>query len=435
LIAINIFYFYKIQHNFISEQFNDIKILFVEEYNEFCNNKKIRSYDLYGKENTLSSIQSIGGSNSIRPKLPSITGSRFWAAFLVFLFHASLPSDLAPFADPTVQHIYTVIVGKAGWLGVSYFFILSGFIMVWSAKDVDTVSDFYSRRFAKIYPTHFLTLIVAFIIGAISISQYKLWITNLFLLNTWFNDAHYFFVGNRPSWSLCIKAMFYMLFPFLYKLMKVISEKYDLFSLLIVTVASLLVQICIYIWVEPNKMMGAFPISQNHFGVSYIFPPSRIFEFLAGMFAARMLINGRAIILTKTASLTLLILAYIGSMFVPYQFSMSVVFIIPVCLLITSFAGDDLKCKKTVFNSQTAVWLGEISYAFYMVHFLVLFYFLNLTAGRKFNLVEGTELIFVALALSISCAAFLYKYFEVPLMKIILAKFREKTLVSIRAPS
>ncbi|WP_218056996.1 MULTISPECIES: hypothetical protein [unclassified Gilliamella] len=64
----------------------------------------------------MSSIQSIGGSNSIRPKLPSITGSRFWAAFLVFLFHASLPSDLAPFADPTVQHIYTVIVGKqVGW--------------------------------------------------------------------------------------------------------------------------------------------------------------------------------------------------------------------------------------------------------------------------------------------------------------------------------
>lgn len=278
-----------------------------------------------------------------QPKLPSLTGSRFWAALLVFLFHSSLPSDLAPFSDPTIQHIYTVIVGKAGWLGVSYFFILSGFIMVWSARDDDTVGYFYLRRFAKIYPTHCLTWVMAFLIGAMSIYQYKLWASNLLLLNTWVDDVHYFFVGNRPSWSLCIEAMFYLSFPFLFRMMQTIPKKFDLLGLTAVIAASLLLQTYIYIWVEPNKMMGAFPISQQHFWVSYIFPPSRIFEFLAGMFAARLLMNGRALVLTKTASFTLLAATYIGSMYLPYQFSMSVVFIIPVCLLIISVAGDDLK--------------------------------------------------------------------------------------------
>lgn len=307
--------------------------------------------------------------------------------------------------------------------------------MVWSAKDTDTLGDFYLRRFAKIYPTHFLTWLIAFIIGAVSIYQYKLWSSNLLLVNTWFNDVHYFFVGNRPSWSLCIEAMFYLSFPLLYRIMKTIPEKHDLFALLLVTMASLAVQVAIYLWVVPNKMMGAFPISQHHYWISYIFPPARIFEFLAGMFAARLLINGRAIMLSKTVSLALLVVTYIASMYIPYQFSMSVVFIIPICLLITSCAGDDLKIRKTVLNSPTSVWLGEISYAFYMVHFLVLFYFLNLTAGRKFNLAEGTELIAVALVLSIAFAAFLYKHFEVPMMKTILAKFRAKKLVSLREPS
>lgn len=368
-------------------------------------------------------------------KLPSLTGSRFWAALLVFLFHSSLPSDLAPFSDPTIQHIFTVIVGKAGWLGVSYFFILSGFIMVWSARDNDTVGDFYLRRFAKIYPTHCLTWAIAFIIGVMSIYQYKLWSSNLLLLNTWVDDVHYFFVGNRPSWSLCIEAMFYLSFPFLFKVMKTIPEKFDLAGLIIVTAASLLVQTYIYLWVEPDKMMGAFPISQQHFWVSYIFPPSRIFEFLAGMFAARLLMNGRMLVLTKTASFTLLAATYIGSMYIPYQFSMSVVFIIPVCLLIVSIAGDDLKYRNTLLNSKTSVWLGEISYSFYMVHFLVLFYFLNLTAGRKFSLPEGIALIAVALVLSVSFASFLYKYFEVPVMKLILEKCRAKALVALRKPS
>ncbi|MGK3141676.1 acyltransferase family protein [Pantoea sp. C2G6] len=368
-------------------------------------------------------------SSAWLPKLPSLTGSRFWAALLVFLFHSSLPSDLAPFSDPTIQHVFTVIVGKAGWLGVSYFFILSGFIMVWSAKNHDTVGDFYLRRFAKIYPTHCLTWIIAFILGAVSLYQYKLWFSNLLLLNTWVDDVHYFFVGNRPSWSLCIEAMFYLSFPFLFRAMKAIPEKYDLQGLIIVTLASLLVQTGIYYWVEPNHLMGAFPISQRHFWVSYIFPPSRIFEFVAGMFAARLLINGRALILTKTASLTLLLIAYIGSMYLPYQFSMSVVFIIPVCLLIISMAGDDLKNRNTPLNTKMSVWLGEISYSFYMVHFLVLFYFLNLTAGKKFDLPQGVALIAVALILSVSCAGFLYKYFEVPVMKWILEKCRAKKLV------
>ena len=377
------------------------------------------------KEDVSSTIE----KSLFRPKLPSLTGSRFWAALLVFIFHSSLPSDLAPFSDPSIQHLFTVIVGKAGWIGVSYFFILSGFIMVWSAKNNDTAGDFYLRRFAKIYPTHFLTWFVAMMIGAVRVYQYKLLFSNLFLLNTWVDDVHYFFVGNRPSWSLCIEAMFYLSFPFLYKVMKKIPEKYDIHGLIIVTLASLLVQTSIYFWVEPNHLMGAFPISQRHFWVSYIFPPSRIFEFLAGMFAARLLINGQAWVLTKTVSMALLLLTYIVSMYLPYQFSMSVVFIIPVCLLITSMAGDDLRNRNTVLNTKTSVWLGEISYSFYMVHFLVLFYFLNLTAGRKFDLLQGMALIAVALVLSVSLASFIYKYVEVPMMKLILAKCRTKRLV------
>jgi peptidoglycan/LPS O-acetylase OafA/YrhL len=362
------------------------------------------------------------------PKLPSLTGSRFWAAFLVFLFHASMSSDLAPYADPTTQHVFAAIVSKAGWLGVSYFFILSGFIMVWSARDDDTVGDFYLRRFAKIYPTHCLTWALAFLVGAVSVGEYKLWSSNLLLVNTWVDDVNYFFVANRPSWSLCIEAVFYMLFPFLFKVMKAIPKKFDLLGFLLATAASVLVQTYIYIGVEPNHMMGAFHISQRQFWVSYMFPPPRMFEFLAGMFAARLLMYGRAPFLPKSASVALLVATYIGAMFIPFQFGLSVVYIIPVSLLIVSIARDDMEARKTVLNGKTSVWLGEISYSFYMVHFLVLFFFLNLVSGKKFGLLEGTALIVAALVLSVSCAAFLYRYFEVPMMKKILNHLRSRGL-------
>ncbi|WP_157659573.1 acyltransferase family protein, partial [Burkholderia ubonensis] len=139
-----------------------------------------------------------------RPKLPSLTGSRFWAAFLVFLFHASLPSDLAPYADPTTQRVFAAIVSKAGWLGVSYFFILSGFIMVWSAKDNDTVGDFYLRRFAKIYPTHCLTWVLAFVVGAVSVGEYKLWSSNPFhYTQLWCSSSRAYLMPAAKSNTRC----------------------------------------------------------------------------------------------------------------------------------------------------------------------------------------------------------------------------------------
>ncbi|OJB00157.1 hypothetical protein BGV51_12660 [Burkholderia ubonensis] len=94
--------------------------------------------------------------------------------------------------------------------------------------------------------------------------------------------------------------------------------------------------------------------------------------------------------------------------------------------MIVSIARDDLEARKTVLSGETSVWLGEISYAFYMVHFLVLFFFLNLVSGKKFSLPEGSALIAVALILSVTCASFVYRYFEVPMMKKILHHYRSR---------
>ncbi|SMR99818.1 Acyltransferase family protein [Vibrio mangrovi] len=366
-----------------------------------------------------------------RPKLLSLTGSRFWAAFLVFLFHASIPSDLAPYADPTIEHIFAAIVSKAGWVGVSFFFILSGFVMVWSARDNDTVGNFYLRRFAKIYPTHCLTWAIALALGVVSIGAYKIWLSNLLLVNSWVNDVKYFFVVNRPSWCLCDEILFYLLFPMLFKAMKAIPKKFDLLGIGVAVVASLLIQIFIYFWVEPNHMMPYYPVSQRQFWFSYIFFPSRLFEFVSGMFVARLLIYGRVPVLPKAAALTLLIAVYIGAMFLPYQFGLNVIYIIPVSLLIVSIANDDLNAKKNILNRKSSIWLGEISYAFYMVHFLVLFVLFKLLDGKKLDFMEGTAILAIALILSVSCASLVYRYFEIPMNRKILDIFRPKFLKTI----
>lgn len=73
-----------------------------------------------------------------RPRLDSLTGLRWWAAFGVFLYHmqnfAPVPvlSQFAPYGNS----------------GVAFFFVLSGFVLSYSAKETTTTRNFYWRRFA-----------------------------------------------------------------------------------------------------------------------------------------------------------------------------------------------------------------------------------------------------------------------------------------------
>lgn len=51
-----------------------------------------------------------------------------------------------------------LIVGRSA---LSFFFVLSGFVMTWSARPGDTATAFWRRRAAKIYPLHAVTWFAA----------------------------------------------------------------------------------------------------------------------------------------------------------------------------------------------------------------------------------------------------------------------------------
>lgn len=91
----------------------------------------------------------------VRPAaLPSLTGMRFLAAALVFLAHMSA---VRMFTDQQLNKDVDTYFGTLGSIGVTFFFILSGFVLTWSARTDDRPRLFWRRRLAKIYPTHFVT--------------------------------------------------------------------------------------------------------------------------------------------------------------------------------------------------------------------------------------------------------------------------------------
>lgn len=72
-------------------------------------------------------------------RLDSLTGLRWWAAFGLFAYHMT---NVAPLPGQSLFYV--------GNYGVSFFFVLSGFVLTWSARPHITVRQFYFRRFARI---------------------------------------------------------------------------------------------------------------------------------------------------------------------------------------------------------------------------------------------------------------------------------------------
>ncbi|MEV6973318.1 acyltransferase [Kitasatospora sp. NPDC093806] len=140
-------------------------------------------------------------------RLPSLTGLRFWAALLVVLYHLARKTGELPVLGPLAWY---------GRSGVTFFFVLSGFVLAWTYAGVPTtLRRFARRRFARIWPLHALTTALSLGVDAafglaLPLAA-VLW--SLPLLHTWARGT--VFGGNPASWSLAAEAWFYLLCPFL----------------------------------------------------------------------------------------------------------------------------------------------------------------------------------------------------------------------------
>ena len=105
--------------------------------------------------------QTAGDLSSDRKKrnLDGLTGLRFFAAFAVVIYHFTGPA-LTGWPTPLVN------IAGSGFVAVSLFFLLSGFILSYNYLDPNgamrgTKRSFYSSRFARIYPAYLLAFLVA----------------------------------------------------------------------------------------------------------------------------------------------------------------------------------------------------------------------------------------------------------------------------------
>lgn len=126
-------------------------------------------------------------------------------------------------ADSLAIKLLRVFFG-AGWVGVTLFFVLSGFlitgILLDTKGDAHYFRTFFTRRILRIFPLYFLTLAAALLLlpRIIDLGEWgeraqtiQVWYWT-FLMN-WTDP----FVGTLPGlshfWSLAVEEQFYLLWP------------------------------------------------------------------------------------------------------------------------------------------------------------------------------------------------------------------------------
>jgi len=110
---------------------------------------------------------------------------------------------------------------------------------------------------------------------------------------------------------------------------------------------------------------------------------------------------------------------YVVSSYLPFVYGWGGTSSLFVAPLIAAGALADVHGERSPFRVRTMVWLGEISFAFYMLHRIVIMQVHRLFAatGGTFPPVAAAGLILAALALSVFLSWLLYTYVENPLVR------------------
>jgi peptidoglycan/LPS O-acetylase OafA/YrhL len=369
-----------------------------------------------------------------------LTSTRFFAAMAVLLGHFSDLLALPPVVSQLIS----------GGIGVSFFFVLSGFILTYRYWDSFSVSvnaqsfrRYFVARIARVYPLYVVALLlmtglylamVAVRPGAIGFPPNPVisWLTNLLALQTFAPTRETQQFWNAPAWSISTEFAFYLMLPFMLAgLSRVAKGMHGLVMLLLLVMglgalaqATTLLLVMGFGW---DRVFWLDTVaSRNIFW--------RLPEFMAGVVTARLLFGGHLAWLQAASARNLLLIGSLltvllinmapwpqdnNSFMVLRQFRLELGYALPFAALVAALAAGPT-FVSTVLGRPYAINLGEASYALYIFHWIP---WTGLTVLKAHGLPIPPALVAAVIGLTILCSLASYLWFEKPVRSYVRLKF------------
>lgn len=331
-------------------------------------------------------------------RLPTLTALRWYAALLVFLYHFL-----------SFSHLSVLRPLGSGYSGVTFFFVLSGFVLTWGTRRGTSARRFWWNRFARIYPSHLVMFVVA--AGVFSLLPRIAEPTGparaaaaTFLVSAWGPRGS--LVGyNGVSWSLSVEAFFYLCFPLI---VVFLGRRRRAGSL--VLVGALVLGLAFALWRSRSGLAEA--------NTAYFNPLARLPEFLLGVWMALAVRAGRLprMPVWPAVGLCVALVALAWRFALDWYPAVDYLLLPGYAALILAGAQADVAGRQgvlfRVLRHPVSIFLGEASFAFYLVHRIVTqalgLGFASQGTGQK---VLWLVLSFVA---SVAAAAALHLFVEKP---------------------
>ncbi|MBV1894539.1 MAG: acyltransferase [Ilumatobacteraceae bacterium] len=325
---------------------------------------------------------------------PAIDGLRAFAVVAVLLFHAD------------------IFWAGGGYLGVSVFFTISGYVVTRSLlhrHEIDgrhSVSGFYTRRLKRLIPASMMTLFLIVIAGWIGwipaadsgeMRAATLHYANWHQISSGTDYASAFRVATSEQspvvhyWSLAVEEQFYLLWPLVFALVLKFARQVHVYA-----------TVGLFLILSAISLLWATSVRPETVYYSSLF---RFPEILAGCVVAVVLWRTRVSV--RFAPIAAVALAGIGTLIVltdnatsswPYR-GLLPLFACLVALLIVSLQTDSL--ARRALSTDVLVRVGKMSYGIYLFHWPIFLAIDQLDLDRGISLILKFGLTFLAASLSL----------------------------------
>jgi peptidoglycan/LPS O-acetylase OafA/YrhL len=367
-----------------------------------------------------------GGSEAVASvdRVPSLTGVRALAAMLVVATHAA-------YTTGKYTHGYLGLMLSRMEIGVSIFFVLSGFLLfgpwvraVASGAPAPSLRRYARHRVRRIMPAYVVTVLAAYLIyhfrdaGPNPGHSWNGLLRNLTLTQI-YTDGYMFshlHQGLTQMWSLAVEVAFYVALPVLaYLLLVVLSQRRWRPGLLLAGLAGLAL-------ISPAWIVLVHSIDFLPDGAR-LWLPGYLAWFIGGMVLtvlAAMGVRCYWFIVVPLAVLCFFIAAtpIAGEPTTsPTGLAQALVkigfYAVIATLVVAPLALGDTGAYSRLLSSRPMVWLGEISYEIFLVHLVVMEFAMVEVLHWRVYTGNAVVLFVVTLALTIPVAWLLHRFTRV----------------------